>query len=73
MWHAVPVERAPDAETLDNDAVVKLVAAGLGEELILTKMKYSRCVFALSSSDLAELKQKGISDHLIAEMFQARR
>ena len=59
-----------DAEILTNEAVLKMIAAGLGDDVLLEKMKYSRCSFALSSSDLAHLKQSGASDRIVAGMLQ---
>jgi hypothetical protein len=64
-----------DEEVLKNDAVLGMIAAGLGEDVIVEKIKYSRCAFALLSSDLAELKASGASDRIISSMLenQARR
>jgi hypothetical protein len=64
-----------DEEVLNNDAVLSMIAAELGEDLIVDKIKYSRCSFALSSADLAQLKRRGASDRIISSMLenQARR
>lgn len=64
------VKRPTSAEVLNNDAVLSLLKAGLGEDVVLEKMKQSRCVFSLSAPDLAQLKQGGVSDRIITAMLQ---
>jgi hypothetical protein len=59
-------------EVLNNEAVVNMVTSGLGEEVVLGKIKYSRANFALSSSDLAQLKQRGVSDRIITAMLETQ-
>jgi hypothetical protein len=59
-----------DAEVLTNDAVLKLVASSLGDDVIAEKIKYSRCDFALGSMDLVQLKQGGASDRIISTMLE---
>jgi hypothetical protein len=62
-------------EVLNNDAVLGMVAAGLGDDVVIGKIRYSRYLFALSSTDLADLKRLGVSDRVISAMLeiQARR
>jgi len=62
-------------EVLTNTGVIAMINAGLGEELVFEKIKYSRCSFALSSTDLTALKQEGVSDRVLSMMLenQARR
>ena len=64
---------SPDAEVLTNEAVINMATAGLGDDVILEKLNHSRCNFALSSLDLAGLKQTGMSDRLIAAMLKKER
>jgi Predicted membrane protein (DUF2127) len=59
-----------DEEILTNEAVLALVRAGLGEELIVQKIKYSRCAYNLLSSDLARLKKSGASELIISSMLE---
>ena len=59
-----------NVETLDNQSILTMTAAGLGDDIVIEKMKQSRCAFRLSSSDLAQLKQVGISERVIAAMLQ---
>lgn len=59
------------AETLDNAAVVSLVSAGLGDEAVIAKIKTSEAKYDLSSAQLIELKNKGVSGPVIAAMLVA--
>src|SRR3546814_6285044 len=43
---------AARAETLDNDSVVALVSAGLGDEAVIAKIKASPARYRLSTEDL---------------------
>jgi hypothetical protein len=61
-----------NAETVTNQTVMNMAQAGLGEELILEKLKYSRCAFSLSSADLAQLKESGISERVITRMLHTQ-
>lgn len=63
-------ERAGATEILNNDAVLKMLGAGLGEAVVLEKIRQSRCMFDLSASGLAHLKQNGASDGIISGMLQ---
>jgi hypothetical protein len=54
---------------LDNDAVVKLQKAGLGEDLIITTINSSPGHFDTSADALIALKQAGITDKEIAAML----
>ena len=56
----------------DYQTVMNMVKAGLGDELILEKLKYSRCAFLLSSADLTQLKEGGISDRVITRMLHTQ-
>jgi hypothetical protein len=59
------------AETLNNDAVVAMVGAGLGEETVIAKIKNSPNTFNLETANLIALKKQGISDAVIAAMLDA--
>lgn len=45
---------------LTNKEVLEMVKAGLSSDVIITKIKISRCNFDTDPSALAELKQSGI-------------
>lgn len=59
------------AETLTNDSVVAMSAAGLGPESIIAKIKISANSFDLSTQKLVSLKQAGLPDAVIAAMLNA--
>ncbi len=58
-------------EVLTNDTVVALAGAGLGEQTLVAKIKSSASSFDVSAGKLLELKQKGLSDAVIAAMIEA--
>jgi len=64
----------PSASTgseIDNARVVQMTKLGLGDEIIIAKIKTGNCKFALSDADLAELKKGGVSDKVVAAMLEA--
>lgn len=57
------------AETLTNETVATLVAAGLGDEAVIAKIKSSEQSFDLSTDQIIALKNRGISGPVIAAML----
>lgn len=69
---AALVAPAPaSAETLDNNSVITLTSAGLGDEAIVAKIKASTSNFELSTDQLLALRAKGVSSRVIAAMIEA--
>jgi hypothetical protein len=58
-------------EVLTNDTVIALSGAGLGEQTIIAKIKASPSSFDVDASKLIALKQRHISDAIIAAMVEA--
>jgi len=56
---------------VDNARVVAMTKVGLGDEVIIARIKTSPCRFALSDDDLLALKRAGVSDKVIAAMLEA--
>lgn len=56
---------------LINQDVVEMFKAGLSTEVIISKIKTSRCNFDTEPSILAELKHKGLSNEILMAMIQA--
>jgi hypothetical protein len=52
-------------ETLNNAGVIELKQAGLGDAVILNKIKASKCDFDISTDGLKKLKEGGLSDEVI--------
>jgi hypothetical protein len=61
----------PASRTLRNADVLSLLKSGLGEELIIEKIKTSSCEFRTDPEDLRTLHDSGVSDALISEMMRA--
>lgn len=59
------------AEILTNDTIVSMVKAGLGESLIISKIKASQNQFDLSTDNILKLKKEGLSEKVIQAMVEA--
>jgi len=57
------------AQPLTNDAIVKLVKAGLGEDIILSMIASQPSKFSVGTEDLVALKKNSVSDKVIASMM----
>ncbi len=55
-------------ETLNNDSILKLVKAGIGEETVIGMIRTQPSKFSLSTDAVISLKNGGISDRVIAAM-----
>lgn len=58
------------AEILTNDTIVSMVKAGLGEDLIISKVKASQNQFDLSTANILKLKKEGVSEKVIQTMLE---
>lgn len=67
LMFAVPI--VPAAEVLTNDSIVTLVKAGLGEEVILSKIQLSQGQYDVSTAGLLRLKTDGVSERIIKAML----
>ena len=56
-------------EVLTNQSVIKMVKAGLSEELILNVVKQQTSAFSVGSTELVELKMAGVTERLITAMI----
>jgi hypothetical protein len=54
---------------LTNDAVIRMVKAGLGEDLVISTIKSQPASFTTGPDDLIALKGAGVSDKVIAAMI----
>lgn len=61
-----------NVDTLTNKNIIELNKAGFGGEVIKAKIQSCFCKFELSTGDLTELKQSGISDDIITLMIQKK-
>jgi len=58
-------------ETLTNETIVTLVKAGLGEELIISKIKTSQNQFDVSTDGILKLKKEGVNEKIMKAMIEA--
>lgn len=56
------------AQQFDNNAVISLQKAGLGEGIIITKIISLPCGYDVSTDGLIALKKAGVTDNVIAAM-----
>lgn len=55
-------------ETLDNEAILKLLKAGVSEDVVAGLIEQRPGKYALSSDDLVNLKNAGVPDKVLAAM-----
>ena len=57
-------------ETINNAKVIELVAAGIGDSVLLPKIRASRIIVDASEHALLKLKSAGVSDAVIVAMLE---
>jgi hypothetical protein len=65
-----PFTTAQDSE-ITNARVIEMTKLGLGDDIIIARIKTGSCQFALSDNDLAQLKKANVSDKVVAAMLEA--
>jgi len=55
---------------LTNDAIIKMVKAGLGEDIVVSTIKSQPARYTTAPDDLIALKGAGVSDKVIAAMME---
>jgi hypothetical protein len=60
---------AQQQEPLNNDSILKMVRAGLGENLIVTAVRTQPGKYSLSADELIRLKEAGVSEKILAAML----
>ena len=58
-------------ETCTNARVIQMTELGLGDAIIVARIKTSQCSFSLTDEDLVSLSQSGVSDQVIVAMLEA--
>jgi hypothetical protein len=56
---------------VDNARIMEMTHKGLGDDVIIARIKASATKFSLSDDDLAALKKAGVSDSVVAAMIQS--
>lgn len=59
-------------ENMDNSEVISLVKAGLGQSVVINKIRSSKGNYDLSTNGLILLKKSGVSDEIIAAMLESK-
>jgi hypothetical protein len=57
-------------QALNNDAVAKMVKAGLSDDVIVATIKSSPGTFSLNADDLISLKNQGVSGTVLSAMIE---
>jgi|JI81BgreenRNA_FD_contig_121_191979_length_2075_multi_5_in_0_out_0_3 hypothetical protein len=70
MFASAAAVPANAQETLNNEAVIQLLEAGLPAEAVVAKIKASRGNFDTSTQKLIELKNKGVPGPVLAAMLE---
>lgn len=60
-----------NAGIIDNARVMQMTEMGLGDAIIVARIKTNKCNFSLSDLDLVKLSKAGVSDSVIAAMLEA--
>jgi hypothetical protein len=61
----------PRSDVLTNEDVLQLLSAGIGEEVVIAKIRGSRTAFRVGADDLIHLKTAGVSDRIMLAMIDA--
>ena len=56
---------------VDNARIIDMTHKGLGDDVIIARIKASATKFSLTDDDLAALKKAGVSDSVVAAMIQS--
>ncbi|MGD0793503.1 MAG: hypothetical protein ABR920_17175 [Terriglobales bacterium] len=56
---------------VDNARIIEMTHKGLGDDVIIARIKAGATKFNLSDEDLATLKKAGVSDSVVAAMIQS--
>jgi hypothetical protein len=70
---AAPAKPTTAAATMNNDSVLKMAKAGLGEDLIIQTINTQPGKYLTDPDSLVTLKQAGISDPIISAMMNKSR
>ena len=57
-------------EVLTNEAIVKMVKSGLGEELVVSMVESQPGKYSIDPDDLLKLKREGVSETVLAAMVR---
>src|SRR3954466_1330193 len=64
-------EGETNTHTLRNEDILRLHRARVAPEVIISKIKNSRCNFDVFVGAIADLKQRGVADSVLQAMIEA--
>ena len=67
---APPAQQPAAQQVLNNDAVIKLVKAGLSDDLIVSTIANSPGTYDVSADGMIALKSAGVSDKVVSAIIQ---
>jgi hypothetical protein len=68
-----PAPPAPSGPKLTNGDILRMKEAGIGDDVVVSKIKTSGADYKVGVDDLLELKKAGLSDNIITAMIEARK
>lgn len=66
--YAAAIGSTASAETFNNDSVIALARAGVGDDVLLSKVNSLPCSYDLSTEQLIRLRKSGISNAVLSAM-----
>lgn len=66
-----PITRV--SKPMTNEDVLKLVSGGLGEDVILTKIRQGPTAFTMDTDSILQLRKAGVSDEVLRTMLESAR
>ncbi len=60
------------AQQITKDEIIKMSKEGVGEDVIVAKIKADKAAFALSTDDILELKKAGVGDKVLKAMVESK-
>jgi len=66
----IAIAVSAQTETVTNAQIIEMAKVGLGEEIVLSKIRTSGGDFDVSATALIELKKAGLSDAVISAMME---
>jgi hypothetical protein len=73
LFLGIPPARSQSSleSDVDNARIIEMTHKGLGDDVIVARIKASPTKFELSDDDLAKLKKEGVSDVVVAAMIES--
>jgi hypothetical protein len=70
-YNSPPIQRSDQGQSIDVADVKALAKAGVSDEVILSHIRNSHAVYPLTTAEIIDLKQSGVSEKIIDFMINA--